>query len=194
MLQENLVIDALSQNIKTCTVSWIDPRHKARSALEHFIHQNYLRVHQAEINHFFDHLFACSDGENFMASLGINFLKDTQHAFVEQYLNDSAEKVISILLNQSISRDEIVELGNLSSVMAGATRRMIHKISPQLITKGVRWAIFTINKSVLNAFIKSGLNPIFITAAEKTKLIDQSTNWGNYYKTNPGVYVVRIPN
>jgi anti-anti-sigma regulatory factor len=86
-----------------------------------------------------------------------------------------------------------VELGNLSSIMAGATRRIIFKISPKLLAKGAKWAIFNINKPVYNAFKKAGLDPLFIIKADPKKLVDQSTNWGSYYDTVPCVYAVRIP-
>ena len=193
MLQENIVIDDYNENIKGCTVLWVDKKHTARKSLELFIYNNYYKVHQAKINHYFDHLFACSDGFQFVASLGINFLKSKSKGFVEQYLDCSAEQAISQVAKQPIDRNEVVELGNLSSIMPGATRRMIFKISPKLLAKGAKWAIFTINKPVYNAFKKAGLDPMFVIKADPNKLVDQSTNWGSYYDSAPGVYAVRIP-
>jgi len=193
MLQENIVIDDYNEKIKGCTVLWVDKKHTARKSLESFIYNNYYKVHHAKINHYFDHLFACSDGFQFVASLGINFLKSKSKGFVEQYLDCSAEQAISQVAKQPIDRNEVVELGNLSSIMAGATRRIIFKISPKLLAKGAKWAVFTINKPVYNAFKKAGLDPMFIIKADPNKLVDQSTNWGSYYDTAPGVYAVRIP-
>ena len=193
MLQENIIIDDYNEKIKGCTVYWIDRKHPARKNLETFIYRNFFKAYQAKVDHFFDHLFACSDGTQFMASLGINFLKSKKKGFVEQYLDCPAEQAVAKLAQSPIARSEIVELGNLSSIMAGATRRIILKISPKLIAKGAKWAVFTINKTVYNAFKKSGLNPIFITEADPSKLSNQNTDWGTYYQTNPCVYAVRIP-
>jgi anti-anti-sigma regulatory factor len=193
MLQENIIVDDYSEKIKGCTVLWIDKKHPARKNLEAFIYTNFFKAHQAKVDHFFDHLFACSDGVQFMASLGINFLRSKKKGFVEQYLDCPAEQAVAKVVQEPIARSEIVELGNLSSIMAGATRRIIFKISPKLIAKGAKWAVFTINKPVYNAFKKSGLNPIFITEADPSRLSNQNTDWGTYYQTKPCVYVVRIP-
>jgi hypothetical protein len=178
---------------KNCSVMWIGKDHPQRKELERFIAENYKKMHQAEISYFADNLFGCHDGEQFMASLGITFLVDRHHGFIEEYLDEPAEQAIAKIYKQPIAREQIVELGNLSSVVPGSTRRVIEKISPELKKRNVNWAIFAINVPVLNAFHKAGLEPKFICEAKHAKLKDQKTNWGSYYETKPGVYCIEVP-
>ena len=178
---------------KTCSVMWISKDHAKRRELEFFIAENYKKIHQAKISYFADNLFGCHDGEQFMASLGITFLVDRHHGFIEEYLDEPAEQAIAKIYKQPIAREQIVELGNLSSVVPGSTRKVIEKISPELKKRNVNWAIFAINVPVLNAFHKAGLEPKFICEAKHAKLKDQKTNWGSYYETKPGVYCIEVP-
>ena len=79
---------------------------------------------------------------------------------LEQYLEQPIEKVLSVKINyeaSEISRNTIVEVGNLAAHHAGGTRWLIIALTAYLQGAGYDWVAFTSVPSLRNSFRKLGL-------------------------------------
>ncbi|GDX53893.1 hypothetical protein LBMAG28_03670 [Methylophilaceae bacterium] len=178
----------------SCSVSMARSLDKDRSNIEQFIAHNFYQSYQAQVDHFADLLIGCKSDEDhhWMAAFGMSKLINKK-AYLEQYLDQPIEHYISALTGKKVARNEVFELGNLAADYPGATRRLIKKMTSVIYNQGGRWAVFTVNKLVLNAFHKSNLNPQVISKADPDLLPNHGINWGLYYETKPQVMFIEVP-
>ena len=176
-----------------CKVTWAETNNPARQGIQDFIAKNFHESYHANVNYFCDLLIGCEDNkDHIIVAFGITKLKH-HPAFLEQYLDSPIEKEISNSVHKPVERNDIFELGNLAAIYPGATRKLIQKMAGDLYGLGARWAVFTANKLVVNAFQKVGLNPKAIKEANPDLLPNKGTNWGTYYEDNPQVMFIQVP-
>lgn len=168
-------------------MEWVGPRHRKRAELQQFIAGMFFKMHGAEIRHFSDTLLGCRGEEgHWIAALGFSIAAD-RTTFLEQYLDVPIESAIATRLAIPVKRHQIVEVGNLTALHAGAARELISSMTRHLYQQGFSWVAFTATQGLLNSFTRLRLQPVVLCKADPQRLPDKGKSWGNYYDTNPQV-------
>ncbi len=111
----------------------------------------------------------------------------TGELFLEQYLDKPLDTYISEYCGADVTRDQIVEVGNLACAANGYARLVIIRLTEILYRSGYRWVGFTATQNLLNSFLRLGLTPHAITSADVSRLKNSTNDWGTYYDNNPQV-------
>jgi hypothetical protein len=112
--------------------------------------------------------------------------------FLEQYLDDKIENIVSKIAGEDILRSEIVEIGSLASQKKGMAKFLYIAIASYLNSQKYRYVVATGTEFLQQYFKKAGLKPVIIADAKRELLKDQSVDWGNYYDSNPKVMVLNV--
>lgn len=162
-----------------------------RAAVEHFIEERFLRVHDAKISHFQPHILQVSEDSQIKAALGMN-PGITEHMFLEQYLNSSVEQIIALYERQPVSRHHIVEIGNLAALSKPASLVLFFSLIGVLEQSGFRWMVFTATRAVERMLGALSYPTYFLADAHAEMIGRESKNWGRYYEQAPRVLVGRV--
>lgn len=174
--------------------SWLDRWHPDRQDLEAFISSVFAGHYQATIGSFHEILIGCKNGSGqWTAALGFSALAH-RAAFLEQYLDAPIEQVVGAAKPSPdglahVGRWEIVEVGNLAALQAGASRALIVKMTEYLHRRHFRWVVFTATKSLVNSFSKLHYQPVELGIADPARLLGDAGRWGSYYQHSPRVMV-----
>jgi hypothetical protein len=163
------------------------PNDPGRAAIEAFIADAFLKTYGARINHFCDTLVGCRDeAGNWSAALGYSLAQDAP-LFLEHYLDGPLEVELGVRLGQPVTRAQVVEVGNLAAVHAGAARELIVRTTHFLYEMGLQLVAFTATLSLLNSFGRLRLRPQLLAPADPSRLPGGGRHWGSYYDTQPQV-------
>lgn len=111
--------------------------------------------------------------------------------FLEQYLDQPIEQVVAAVAERPMSRDRIVEVGNLAVNSAGGARVLIAAMTSLLHSQGFEWVVFTATPALINSFKRMGLSPVPVANADPRR-IAEADRWGSYYDARPQVMVGSI--
>ena len=168
-------------------------RHGERRALlEAFIRERFAEHYGARVRHFMPCLLGLESADG--AVRGAVGLRAAGEAplFLERYLDRPSEQVIAGYSGQPIARRDIVEVGNLAALGAGAARLLIVALTDLLVACGFRWVTFTGTPALLNSFQRLELSPLPLGAADPACLGDEQADWGSYYANHPQVMAGEI--
>ena len=112
--------------------------------------------------------------------------------FLECYLDQPVERMLSDRLGDTVKRRQIVEVGNLSIAKPGHSMTTMRDIARFLQGLGYEWIVCTATRYLRILFIKSGSKPIPIAQACVSGVVDDGTDWGNYYVTAPEILAGNI--
>jgi hypothetical protein len=167
--------------------------HPARSSLERFIVDGYMRAYGAYVVHFADVLVGLSlDPGEWSAAVGYT-VAGRRPLFMEQYIDVPVEDLLTTVIGAPVLREDIVEVGNLVAAGSGAARRVIVHMTELLHDLGRSWVVLTLTKSLLNSFVRLGIELIPLVAADPARLTDKGASWGTYYSCEPCVMAASIP-
>jgi hypothetical protein len=165
----------------------VNRHHPERASLQAFIGSSFLNVYGAHVSHFCDTLVGCRNQDGlWVTALGFSFAKDGA-TFLEQYLDAPLEAEIASRIGAQVSRQHIVEVGNLAATDAGAARKLIVSMTRYLYRQGMIWVAFTATRGLLNSFTRLRLKPTVLAEADPCRLSDGGKSWGSYYATKPQV-------
>ena len=174
------------------TASTVNVGDKARAEVEGFIRAVFKRAHSAEITHFMPQLVALRDQNGvLMAAFGWKKASDGT-LFLEQYLDEPIESLISKTLNKNISREQITKIGNLAVANPRNAGILIAHVIQHSLDMGIEWCVATAHHSLQNGLIKAGRDVYPLFNADKARLSqEEQTKWGTYYKHMPQVVAIR---
>jgi len=157
-----------------------------RGGIENFISQCFAAAHGARISQFMPRLLSLSAKRgDLIAAFGLRAAADSR-LFLENYLDRPIDAVLQAHLGQSVQREEIIEVGNLSALYPGAARWLIVALTAMLHEEGYKWVVFTGTASLRNGFSRLGLRPVELGAAALEHLPPQDrADWGRYYDNTP---------
>ncbi|WP_130904641.1 MULTISPECIES: thermostable hemolysin [unclassified Pseudomonas] len=168
------------------------PDDPQRCTFESFIQQRFRQAHGADIRHFMPQLFGMSDALGALhAVVGVRLASDGP-LFLEGYLDEAIDPLISAAADQAIVRSGIVEVGNLAASSTGSARLSIIAMTYLLAMGGLEWVAFTGNLGLVNSFHRLGLKPVTLCAADPARLGEDRHAWGSYYESKPWVHVGNI--
>jgi hypothetical protein len=166
---------------------WVTKNHPDRENLQSFIADTFYKTYGADVHHFSDILVGCRDSKGqWLAALGFSPINDKK-VFLEQYLDLPLDQEISARVGEHTLRSEIVEVGNLAAIHAGAGRALIITMTRYLNSQGSKWVAFTATHNLLNSFKRLRIKLTQLAEADPKRLADKGKNWGTYYDTEPQV-------
>ncbi len=112
--------------------------------------------------------------------------------FLEAYLDEPIETVLSSALGMHIWRDELVEVGNLAARVPGMGRSLVTSLAALIAGAGGRWAVFTATDELRGLFARLGIALVDLAPADGRRLGDELAHWGTYYDADPRVSAARI--
>lgn len=168
------------------------PDEPQRAFFEAFIQQRFRKAHGADIRHFMPQLFGMSNGAGELCAVAGVRLAEDGELFLERYLDEPIDPLISAAADRPVDRAGIVEVGNLAASDTGSARMSIIAITYLLAMGGLEWVAFTGNIGLVNSFHRLGLMPVTLCAADPERLGDDRHSWGSYYESKPWVHVGNI--
>lgn len=126
-----------------------------------------------------------------VAAFGMRQAKNNP-LFLEQYLDEPIEAVLSRKINQVVKRDEITEIGNLAVNSPRNAGVLIAHVIQQSVDAGVKWCVATAHISLQNGLRKGGCDVFSIHDVDPMRLpASVLADWGNYYQNKPQIIAVR---
>ena len=168
------------------------PAHPRRAEFEAFIQQRFRQVHGADIRHFMPELFGLDDAGGALCAVAGVRRAAQEPLFLERYLDEPIEPLISAAAGRPVDRAGIVEVGNLAACDTGSARLSIISITYLLAVAGLEWVAFTGNAGLVNSFHRLGLKPVTLCPADPQRQGEDRHIWGRYYDTQPWVHVGNI--
>lgn len=159
-----------------------------RGELERFISDKFQDSHGARLSHFLPSLLSIQCGEDYTAALGMNPAK-LGRLFLEQYLDRPVEQAIAEICHEPVSRNAIIEIGNLVSRLSGGTALLYLIMLAVIHSSGYRWVMFTATPEVQRSIERMGFKIAPICPADPARLENGAGSWGSYYKSKPQVMV-----
>ncbi|MDQ6954972.1 MAG: thermostable hemolysin [Mariprofundaceae bacterium] len=165
----------------------LHPGHHDREQAEAFIHDVFAREYGACVQSFMPHLIRLRYGQTGACYSVAGYKEATSGSlFVEQYLRESVDYALSHKIGQTVSRDLIVEVGNLAEAGPGGGRDIIIALVSFLFGAGYQWGVVTVVPKLANGFRRLGLRYVDLGVADPQKLsTDQRIAWGSYYDHKP---------
>ncbi len=190
LISNKLFKESLNSNIKE--ISLYDEKFDDSYEIKAFIADIFYKKYKAQIKVSYPELMTLIGKNNeILAALGIRDAK--QHGlFLEQYLDDNIENILSKIYKNKVNRDEIVEIGSLASQKKGMAKFLYIALSAILKQRKYKYAIITGTLYLQKYFKKAGLKPRIIGPALREKLKDQTIDWGSYYETEPKIMVLDV--
>lgn len=156
-------------------------------AARHFIERRYAAIHGAVPATDYPH-FCVVDSEPEMgpiAALGFR-LAGEERLFLEDYLDDPIERVVSEKLGNRVNRDRIVEIGAHASAQSRATVALWARTARHL--NGVAdVAVAVLTGPLRLMFGKLGIDIHDLGAADPARLPEGASDWGGYYDLQPRI-------
>ncbi len=159
-----------------------------RGEIEVFIQQCFAAAHGARIEHFMPRLLSlCTKRGDLIAAFGLRAASNSR-LFLETYLDRPIEDTLQSRLGEVVRREDIIEVGNLSTLYPGAARWLIVALTAMLHDEGYKWVTFTGTSALRNGFARLGLRPVELGRASLEQLPQSDRhNWGSYYDHAPMV-------
>lgn len=175
--------------ITATTVNVGDP---ARAEVEAFIHAVFKHAHNAEVTLFMPRLVALRDNSGvLMAAFGLRSAAEGP-LFLEQYLDEPIESLLSDHLGKTITREQITKIGNLAVANPRNAGVLIAHVIQHSLDIGIEWCVATAHHSLQNGVIKGGRDVYPLFPADKARLpAEEQAKWGNYYQHLPQVIAIR---
>ena len=168
------------------------PSSPQRDTVEQYIAQCFQASYQAEVNSFLPYLLSTPTEGKFTAALGFQPADTNNTLFLEQYLDSDIESVLSSVLKQTIPRNKIVEIGNLTSSRRGSSQLLFVIVAAILEQAAYEWVTFTATQQVKQLLEKLALNITDIAEANPNRLADKGESWGSYYNTIPKIRTTNL--
>ncbi|NOU25262.1 MAG: thermostable hemolysin [Methylotenera sp.] len=191
-LAVNKVADIHLHGPQSLTTAVSDTNAPDRQELEDFVRHTFRRAHQAEVNHFMPKLMSVRDASgNLLAVCGLRHA-DQEKLFLEAYLDAPIEQLLSQRNASDISRDAILEVGNLAVADPINVRSLLASISLYLHSTQAEWAVFTGIAVLRNSLTKLNMNLQFLGEASINRIPKhEHAAWGTYYNERPQVLAIR---
>ena len=170
----------------------VNQSHPQRAEVEAFIYKVFERTYGAHITHFLPNLVALRD-DNGVLMGAFGWKKASEGSlFLEQYLDEPIESLISKTLSQPITRNQITKIGNLAVSNPRNAGILIAHIIQHSLDIGIEWCVATAHHSLQNGLIKGGRDVYPLFLADKARLsAEEQAKWGSYYNRMPQVVAIR---
>lgn len=157
-----------------------------RVLLEGHIADRFARQYGARVDHFLPMLLCLDLAGRPGAVAGLRPASRSA-LFLETYLDVPVEQAVSRCFRQPVDRAQVIEIGNLVSLLPGAATMLFSVLPLLLEDAGVRWVTCTATPQVRAMLGKLGFESRAICVADPATLGEQAGAWGSYYASRPVV-------
>ncbi|CAG9298147.1 thermostable hemolysin [Celerinatantimonas diazotrophica] len=168
-------------------LQWVDVSHPQCNTVRKYVYRRYKRAFNAQLDEFMPVFLTLFEGEKIVSVCGIR-AANTSPLFLEQYLDQSAETLVSNALGTEVKRSELIEFGQLASFSMGFSREHFHLMAQKLINQGFRYCIFTATQPLMALMKRMGLSLNIVHNADDSRVTNVS-RWGSYYQHRPQIVV-----
>lgn len=174
----------------------VDVKRATNQAVVHrFIHTRFQQAYQADIQDFLPNQLVLLNSQGQLnAALGYQSAA-AGPLYLEQYLTQPIDQIIALRLDlPGLARQQIVEIGNLAAISAGATRQLILQLAPHFQQQAVRWLVMTATTPVQQSFQRLGIAHCLHSLAnvQQDAVSGGESDWGQYYHHHPTVLAVDL--
>ena len=162
-----------------------------RNQTEQFVASRFHEAYGASIIEFFPLLLCRKDAGNISSVLGLR--TGTQRPlFLEQYLDRDLESEIFRLTGSQVGREQLVEIGNLSSAGRFGSQLLFILLTAILAEAEFEWVVFTATRQIRQLLCRLQFVPVTLCAADPGRLLNKQQVWGSYYQSKPEVQAGKI--
>lgn len=176
----------------TCRLELHLPVSTRRAAVEALIRSVYDRRYGAQPPAFTPVLASLSGPQGVVAAAGYRAAREGP-LFLERYLARPIEHCLPQAAGEHVPRAQIVEVGHLAATRAGEGRKLIHCLTQHLVDEGYTWVVSTVTRELRALFLRLGITPLALGAADPHKLGDERHHWGRYYEHEPVILAGHLP-
>jgi len=165
-----------------------------RPDLERFIYNSYRLAYGARVKQFMPLLVSLRNAKgDLLAVCGFRHA-GAEKLFLETYLDEPIEDILTSKSGGRVAREDIVEVGNFAAFRPGMSRHMIAVLAAYIHEIGTKWIVFTATPGIRNAWGKLGIGLIPVCRANKERLDPACRDeWGSYYDDSPYVMAGNVP-
>ncbi|WP_332815690.1 thermostable hemolysin [Ramlibacter sp.] len=168
------------------------PRDPGRAEVEAFIAGVFAERFGAQLDRFAPTLVSLRNGGRLVAAAAWRSAGEGP-LFLERYLPQPVEALLGPAAGRVPSRSRIVEVGSLAARQPGQGRRLILLLGPYLAALGFQWVVGTLTEELRRLFLRIGVAPLSLGAADPAALGEESARWGRYYEHRPVVLAGHLP-
>ncbi len=163
------------------------PTDTERTQVEDYIFEQFQSAHNASVKDFMPLLFSIQCNGRFTAAAGVRS-GSQQNFFLEQYLTESTQQLISNITGENIAREKVAEIGNMVATQRGSSQLLFLIFCAALQHSKHEWIVFTATPTVLKGITQLGFQLHKLGDADPNALVSSNTeNWGTYYDCKPQV-------
>ena len=154
-----------------------------RARAEAFIRARFQDSYAADVRVFMPWLLGITDRNNDLTAV-VGFRPATsEQLFLENYLDQSAEQSIHDATGNPVSRNQIVEVGNLASSNIESVRTLMIALVTLLDRlPEARWMMCTVGERLIRLLRRTRFFPLTLNQAEQQRLSPHNGDWGSYYQ------------
>lgn len=145
----------------------------------------YWRHFECRLRNHYPAYFCLVRGNRLLGTCGFRSGKD--QLFLEPYLDDSPEALVSAQFAAPVRRHEIVELGGFAVRHAALALPFMASVAPLLLQRGFSHALATATMPVRRCVASLGVPFARLAPARRERLLDDASDWGSYYSHRPAV-------
>ncbi len=168
------------------SLSIVEPTSPLWQSVTSHVAMRYKAAFTAELTSFMPAYLTLSQGEKIVCVCGFR-IASTEPLFLEQYLDQEAQLLITKTFACDVKRSHLIEFGHLASFATGMSSLHFYLMAQMLVGLGYQWCIFTATDPLHAMMRRLGLRPQLIAQADQTKIPNAKTTWGSYYEHKPQV-------
>ncbi len=168
------------------TLDIVSPIHPFWHKVIEHVSLRYQEAFFAELKFFMPAYLTLISNDTIISVCGFRIAEE-EPLFLEQYLEDEAQNLVSRVFQCDIKRSNLVEFGHLASFAKGKSALHFYLIAQMLVELGFEWCIFTATDPLHAMMARLGLEPHVIAHADPNKVPDAQSTWGSYYDHQPRV-------
>lgn len=164
----------------------VHPQHPLWPAAIDYVKQRYELAFAAHLEQFMPAYLVLEQHGRILSLCGFRIAAD-EPLFLEQYLQQPAERLLSATFSTEIERSNLIEFGHLASFTKGTSPTHFYLIAEMLVGLGYEWCIFTATDPLHALMTRLGLEPQEIAKADPSRIENAQQTWGLYYEHQPRV-------
>lgn len=147
--------------------------------------KEYRRHFNCELQSCYPQYFCLLRGGRLLGACGLRSASSA--LFLEQYLETPVEELLIQHFSEGISRASVAELGGFAVKHGTLALPFMSMVAPALQALGYTYAVATATLPVRRCVSRLGVPFVRLAAAERERLAEDGTEWGNYYSMRPAV-------
>ena len=174
------------------TLDFHDTSAHGRAEIEDYIASQFNAIYGAKIRHFMPLFLSMRCNRSPITAVGMR-PAETTDLFLEQYLPDTIESFVCQVAGKPVSRNQIIEIGNLVATQRGGSQLLFLMLTAVLLPTRYEWVVFTATPQVHKTMSRMGMPLHDLYAADPALLTNSHiSEWGTYYDSHPRVVSVNV--